>query len=184
MNARHASIAVLPFVNVSGDPEQSYLSDGITEDITVNLSKISALFVISRDMAYAQRSADANAAETAIALGVQYLLQGTVKKVDDHVRISAELVEGHTSRLVWSGRYDRWFEEIFEVQDEISHGIVHALRIKMLPKERDTLGQRLTHNSEAYRFYLMGRSYFHRGHTRRFLRLANQMQLHHHCPIK
>ena len=173
---RHqASIAVLPFVNMSGDPEQDYFSDGITEDIITDLSKISALFVVSRNTAFAYKGTTEELDRVASRLGVQYLLEGSVRKVNDRVRITAQLVEGRTNGHVWAERYDRKFQDIFGLQDDISHAIVDALRLRMLPKERETISQRPTYNSEAYRFYLMGRSFFHRGHTRRFLRLAKQM---------
>lgn len=175
-DSRHqASIAVLPFVNMSGDPEQDYFSDGITEDIITDLSKISALFVVSRNTAFAYKGTTEELDRVASRLGVQYLLEGSVRKVNDRVRITAQLVDGRTNGHVWAERYDRKFEDIFELQDDISHAIVDALRLKMLPQERETISQRPTYNSEAYRFYLMGRSFFHRGHTRRFLRLAKQM---------
>lgn len=175
-NGEHqASIAVLPFVNMSGDPEQDYFSDGITEDIITDLSKISALFVVSRNTAFTYKGSSEDLDRVASRLGVQYLLEGSVRKVNDRVRITAQLIDGRTNGHVWAERYDRKFEDIFELQDDISHAIVDALRLKMLPQERETISQRPTYNSEAYRFYLMGRSFFHRGHTRRFLRLAKQM---------
>ncbi|MCX7348708.1 MAG: adenylate/guanylate cyclase domain-containing protein, partial [Alphaproteobacteria bacterium] len=174
-NGHQASIAVLPFVNMSGDPEQDYFSDGITEDIITDLSKISALFVVSRNTAFTYKGASEDLGRVASRLGVQYLLDGSVRKVNDRVRITAKLIDGRTNGHVWAERYDRKFEDIFKLQDDISHAIVDALRLRMLPKERETISQRQTYNSEAYRFYLMGRSFFHRGHTRRFLRLAKQM---------
>lgn len=174
-DAHQASIAVLPFVNMSGDPEQDYFSDGITEDIITDLSKISALFVVSRNTAFTYKGTTEDLDRVASRLGVQYLLEGSVRKVNDRVRITAQLIDGRTNGHVWAERYDRKFEDIFELQDAISHAIVDALRLRMLPAERETISQRPTYNSEAYRFYLMGRSFFHRGHTRRFLRLAKQM---------
>jgi len=173
--AHQASIAVLPCINMSGDPEQDYFSDGTTEDIITDLSKISALFVVSRNTAFTYKGTTEDLDRVAAKLGVQYLLEGSVRKVNDRVRITAQLIDGRTNGHVWAERYDLKFEDIFELQDAISHAIVDALRLKMLPKERETISQRPTYNSEAYRFYLMGRSFFHRGHTRRFLRLAKQM---------
>ncbi len=174
-DGHQASIAVLPFVNMSGDPEQDYFSDGITEDIITDLSKISALFVISRNTAFTLKGSTEDLDRVAARLGVQYILEGSVRKVNDRVRITAQLIDGRTNGHVWAERYDRKFEDIFDLQDDISHAIVDALRLKMLPRERETLSQRPTFNSEAYRFYLMGRSFFHRGQTRRYLRLARQM---------
>lgn len=174
-SAHQASIAVLPFVNMSGDPEQDYFSDGITEDIITDLSKISALFVVSRNTAFTYKGSTEDLDRVASRLGVQYVLEGSVRKVNDRVRITAQLIDGRSNGHVWAERYDRKFEDIFELQDDISHAIVDALRLRILPEERETISQRPTYNSEAYRFYLMGRSFFHRGHTRRFLRLARQM---------
>ena len=160
---------------MSGDPEQAYFSDGITEDIITDLSRISALFVVSRNTAFTFKGIAEDLPRLATQLGVQYILEGSVRKANDRVRITAQLIDGRTNGHVWAERYDRKFEDIFELQDEISRAIVDALRLRMLPAERQTLGQRPTVNSEAYRFYLMGRSFFHRGHTRRYLRLARQM---------
>lgn len=173
--AFQSSIAVLPFANLSGDPEQNYFSDGFTEGVSARLSKISALFVVYRGLDFITRGASESLSELAVKLGVQYLLQGSVRRTDDEVLVTAQLVDGHVNKPVWSRRYDCSFAGVFDVQDSISRDIVDALRLKSLPEERATLNQRVTHDSEAYRFYLMGRSYFHRGHTRRFLRLAWQM---------
>ncbi len=173
--SHQAAIAVLPFINMSGDPEQDYFSDGITEDIITDLSKISALFVISRNTAFTYKGSTEDLDRVASRLGVQFILEGSVRKVNDRVRITAQLIDAHSKRHVWAERYDRKFEDIFELQDDISQAIANALRLKILPQERETLSQRPTFNSEAYRFYLMGRSFFHRGHTRRYLRLARQM---------
>ena len=174
-NSHEASIAVLPFVNMSGDPEQEYFSDGITEDIITDLSKISALFVVSRNTAFTLKGQHVDIGHTAARLGVQYILEGSVRKINDRVRITAQLIDGRTNGHVWAERYDRKFEDIFELQDDISRSIVSALRIRMLPKELETISQKPTVNTDAYRYYLMGRGFFHRGHTKRYLRLAKQM---------
>ncbi len=170
-----ASIAVLPFINMSGDPEQEYFSDGITEDIITDLSKISALFVVSRNTAFTFKGKNVDIDQVASRLDVQYILEGSVRKANDRVRITAQLVDGRTNGHVWAERYDRKFEDIFDLQDDISRSIVAALRIRMLPQELETLTQKPTVNAEAYRYYLMGRGFFHRGHTKRYLRLAKQM---------
>ncbi|WP_373503342.1 tetratricopeptide repeat protein, partial [Aestuariivirga sp.] len=170
-----ASIAVLPFVNMSGDPEQEYFSDGITEDIITDLSKISALFVVSRNTAFTFKGQNVDIDQVANRLGVQYILEGSVRKINDRVRITAQLIDGRTNGHVWAERYDRKFEDIFELQDDISRAIVSALRLRMLPQELEVITQRPTANTEAYRYYLMGRGFFHRGQTKRYLRLAKQM---------
>ena len=174
-HASEASIAVLPFINMSGDPEQEYFSDGITEDIITDLSKISALFVVSRNTAFTFKGKNVDIDQVAARLDVQYILEGSVRKANDRVRISAQLIDGRTGGHVWAERYDRKFEDIFDLQDDISRSIVAALRIRMLPQELETIIQRPTINAEAYRYYLMGRGFFHRGHTKRYLRLAKQM---------
>jgi adenylate cyclase len=170
-----ASIVVLPFTNMSGDPEQEYFSDGITEDIITDLSKISSLFVVSRNTAFTFKGQAVDIDQVAARLGVQFVLEGSVRKSNDRVRISAQLIDGRSNGHVWAERYDRKFDDIFELQDDISRAIVAALRLRILPQELETITQRPTENPEAYRLYLMGRSFFHRGHTKRYLRLAKQM---------
>ncbi len=172
---QQASIVVLPFTNMSGDPEQEYFSDGITEDIITDLSKISSLFVVSRNTAFTFKGQNVDIGQAAQKLNVQYVLEGSVRKINDRVRISAQLIDGRTSGHVWAERYDRKFDDIFELQDDISRAIVNALKVRILPQELETIVQRPTFNTEAYRFYLMGRGFFHRGHTKRYLRLAKQM---------
>jgi adenylate cyclase len=170
-----ASIVVLPFSNMSGDPEQDYFSDGITEDIITDLSKISALFVVSRNTAFTLKGHSVEIDQVANRLGVQYALEGSVRKSNNRVRITAQLIDGRTNGHVWAERFDRKFEDIFELQDDISRSIVDALRLKILPEEIETLFQRPAGNPEAYRYYLMGRGFFLRGHTKRLLRLARQI---------
>lgn len=170
-----ASIAVLPFVNMSGDPEQEYFSDGMTEDIITDLSKISSLFVVSRNTVFTFKGQNVDIDQVARRLNVQYVLEGSVRKVNDRVRITAQLIDGRTGGHVWGERYDRKFEDIFDLQDDISRSIVSALRVRMMPLELERLTQKPTVNTEAYRYYLMGRGFFHRGHSKRYLRLARQM---------
>lgn len=170
-----ASIVVLPFANMSGDPEQDYFSDGITEDIITDLSKISSLFVVSRNTAFTFKGQNVEIEQVSNRLGVQFVLEGSIRKSNNRVRITAQLIDGRTNGHVWAERYDRNFEDIFELQDEISRSIVAALRLKMLPDEVANLAQKPTGNPEAYRYYLMGRDFFHRGHTKRYLKLARQI---------
>ena len=173
--SHQASIAVLPFINMSGDPEQEYFSDGITEDIITDLSKISSLFVVSRNTAFTFKGQHVDIDQVANRLGVQYVLEGSVRKAKDRVRISAQLIDGRTNGHVWAERYDRDFADIFDLQDDISRSIVSALRVRILPGELETIALKPTVNTDAYRYYLMGRGFFHRGHTRRYLRLAKQL---------
>jgi adenylate cyclase len=131
--------------------------------------------VVSRNTAFTLKGQHVDIGHTAARLGVQYILEGSVRKINDRVRITAQLIDGRTNGHVWAERYDRKFEDIFELQDDISRSIVSALRIRMLPKELETISQKPTVNTDAYRYYLMGRGFFHRGHTKRYLRLAKQM---------
>ncbi|MEI8180321.1 tetratricopeptide repeat protein [Aestuariivirga sp.] len=170
-----SSLVVLPFVNMSGDPEQNYLSDGITDDIIARLSKISVLYVVSRDVAFSYQGSTEVFSQLALKLGVQYLLRGSVKKLGDRLLINVTLIDGHTQAQIWAKPYTFEFHGIFELQSFISGDIADALHLKVLPKERDTLNRRSTYSSESYRFYLMGRSYFNLSHTRRSLSLARQM---------
>jgi len=173
--SHQASIVVLPFTNMSGDPEQNYFSDGVTEDIITDLSKISSLFVVARNTAFTFKGQPVEVDQVANRLGVQYVLEGSVRKSGSRVRITAQLIDGKTNGHIWAERFDRNFEDIFALQDEISRSIVAALKLKLLPGEIETLSQRPTGNPEAYRYYLLGRDFFHRGFTKRSLRVARQM---------
>jgi adenylate cyclase len=161
------SVAVLPFANISGDPEQEYFSDGITEDITTDLSKVSALSVASRNTAFTFKNKAVNLAEVARTLGVTHVLEGSVRKAGNRIRITAQLIEGATDSHVWAERYDRELDDIFAIQDEISRAIVAALKVKLAPEEGAAIAQRSTTNPDAYEFYLMARRYWLGGWARR-----------------
>ena len=151
------SICVLPFVNMSGDPEQEYFSDGITEDIITDLSKVSALFVVARNTAFTFKGKVMDVKEVASALEVTHVLEGSVRKAGDRVRITAQLIDAKTGGHVWADRYDRDLTDIFAIQDEISKAIVAALRLKLLPEEKKAIETRGTQSVEAYNLYLMAR---------------------------
>jgi adenylate cyclase len=151
------SICVLPFVNLSDDSEQEYFSDGITEDIITDLSKISALSVVARNSAFTFKGKVVDAKEVARTMDVSHVVEGSVRKAGSRLRISAQLIAGDTGRHLWAERYDRDLTDIFEIQDEISHAIVQALELKLLPEEKKAIEHRGTSNAEAYRFYLMAR---------------------------
>ena len=151
------SICVLPFVNMSGDPEQEYFSDGITEDIITDLSKVSALLVIARNTAFTFKGKVMDVKEVARALDVTHVLEGSVRKSGDRVRITAQLIDSKTGGHVWADRYDRDLTDIFAIQDEISKAIVAALRVKLLPEEKKAIETRGTSSVEAYNLYLMAR---------------------------
>ncbi len=153
---RDRSICVLPFANMSGDAEQEYFSDGISEDITTDLSKISTLEVIARNTAFQFKGQSVDVCDIARKLGVSHLLEGSVRKAGGRVRITAQLIDGRSGGHVWAERYDRDLTDIFAIQDEISHSIVDALKLKLLPEEKRAI-DRGTENVDAYNLYLMAR---------------------------
>jgi TolB-like protein len=155
---RVLSIAVLAFANMSGDPEQEYFSDGISEDIITDLSKVSALTVISRNSAFALKGKHVDLPEVARQLNVTHVLEGSVRKVGGRVRITAQLIDGFTNAHLWAERYDRNLEDIFALQDEISQAIVKALKLKLLPDEKELIAERGTANVEAYDLFLRARA--------------------------
>ena len=154
------SVCVLPFLNMSGDPEQEYFSDGITEDIITDLSKVSALSVIARNTAFTFKGRALDVKEVANSLGVSHVLEGSVRKAGTRVRITAQLIDGAKGDHVWADRYDRELTDIFEIQDEISKAIVKALRLKLLPEEKKAIERRGTTNVDAYNLYLMARRHW------------------------
>jgi adenylate cyclase len=153
------SVCVLPFVNMSGDAEQEYFSDGISEDIITDLSKVSSLFVIARNTAFTYKGRNVDVAQLARQLRVSHVLEGSVRKSGGRVRITAQLIDGATGGHVWAERYDRDLNDIFALQDEISQAIVKALKLKLLPEEKKAIEQRGTTNLDAYNLYLMARQY-------------------------
>jgi len=154
---KRASVCVLPFINMSGEPEQEYFSDGITEDIITDLSKVSALSVVARNTAFTFKGQTVDVKEVAIKLGVTYVLEGSVRKAGNRVRITAQMIDGAEGDHVWADRYDRDLDDIFAIQDEISKAIVEALKVKLLPEEKKAIEQRGTSNADAYNLYLMAR---------------------------
>jgi len=154
------SICVLPFQNMSGDAEQEYFSDGISEDITTDLSKVSALAVTARNTAFMFKGQAVDVCDIARKLGVSHVLEGSVRKAGGRVRITAQLVDGATGDHLWADRYDRDLTDIFAIQDEISKAIVDALKIRLLPEEEKAIERRGTNNPDAYNLYLMARRYW------------------------
>lgn len=151
------SICVLPFANMSGEAEQEYFSDGITEDIITDLSKVSALSIVARNTAFMFKGQTVDVKEVARTLGVTYVLEGSVRKAGNRVRITAQLIDGAAGDHVWADRFDRDLDDIFAIQDEISKAIVDALKIKLLPEEKKAIETRGTSSVEAYNLYLMAR---------------------------
>ncbi len=152
-----ASIAVLPFTNLSGDPEQEYFADGLAEDLITDLSKITDLFVIAKHSAFTFKNAAANVTEIGERLGVEHVLEGSVRKAGNRVRITAQLVDANTGGHVWADRYDRDFGDIFALQDEITARIVSALKVSL---SAGATTNRRTESVEAYELNLKGRATF------------------------
>src|SRR5438552_16791180 len=135
LDKERPSIAVLPFNNMSGDPEQEYFSDGITEDIITDLSKVSGLFVIARNTAFTYKDKAVKAQQVCQELGVAFILEGSVRKAGSRVRVTGQLISSRDGGHVWADRYDRDLTDIFAIQDEITHAIVEELKVKLLPQE-------------------------------------------------
>ena len=156
------SIAVLPFTNMSGDPEQDYFSDGLTEDLITDLSKFSGLFVIARHSVFTYKGQTQKVEQVGRELGVQYVVEGSVRKAGERVRITAQLVEAATGRHVWGERYDRAWTHIFTVQDEIVQQIGATLRVEVVEAEQARVRRIPTENLTAYDAWLRGREYWWR----------------------
>ena len=154
------SIAVLPFVNMSGNPEQGYFSDGITEEIITGLSKIPRLFVTARHSSFAYKDQPVKVRQIGRELGVRYVLEGSVRRSGDRVRVTAQLIDVTTDKHVWAERYDRELKDIFEIQDEITMNIMIALQVKLTDGEQAALRAKGTSNLEAYLKFLQATEYF------------------------
>ncbi len=155
------SIAVLPFENMSGDPEQEYFSDGITEDIITELSKISGLFVIARHSAFVYKGQAVNLKDVGRDLGVRYVLEGSVRKAGNRLRITAQLIDATRDHHMWAERYDRDLKDIFAVQEEVARQVADALAVALKPGEAEQLAHAPTDNLDAYDFYMRARMSFY-----------------------
>lgn len=153
-------IIVLPFQNMSGDTEQEYFSDGISEDIITDLSKVSALDVVARNQAFSFKNKEIDIAAIGQSLAVSHVVEGSVRKAEGRVRITAQLIDADNCNQAWAERYDRELKDIFVLQDEISKAIVAALRLNLLPKEKRAIEQRQTSDSDAYNLYLKARQHW------------------------
>src|SRR2546425_3009378 len=156
------SIIILPFVNLSSDPEQEYFSDGLTEVLTGDLSKISTLFVISRNSAFTYKGKAVKVQDVSREMGVRYVLEGSVLKAGDQVRITVQLIDAATGYHLWSERYDGRLTDIFALQDEIVQKIVTTLKLQLTLQEHGYLMRKHTDNLEAYDAFLRGMEYFWR----------------------
>jgi len=153
------SIAVLPFDNLSGDPKQVYFSDGMTEDLITDLSKISGLFVIARNSSFQYKGKAADIKKISRELGIRYVLEGSVRRVEDKVRINAQLIDATTGGHIWAERYDRDLKDIFALQDEVTRKIVAALAVRLTEDEQKRLMHKYTNDMAAYDFFLQGLEY-------------------------
>ena len=153
------SIAVLPFTNMSGDADQEYFSDGISEDIITDLSKVSGLMVISRNSTFTYKGRAIDAKQVGRDLGVRYVLEGSVRKAGSRVRITGQLIDAVTGGHLWAERYDRDLTDIFEIQDDVTRRIVDALKVTLSPAENARLAGSGTHNIDAYDYFLHGREF-------------------------
>jgi adenylate cyclase len=167
------SIAVLPFTNMSGDPEQDYFADGMTEDIITGLSRARWLFVIARNSSFAYKGRSTDVKQVAQELGVRYVLEGSVRKVGERVRISAQLAEGTSGRQLWAKRYDRELSDIFAMQDEITETIIGAVEPELGKVERRRSAGKRPDNLDAWDLYQRGMSHLYE-YTKDDLQRAQQ----------
>src|SRR5256714_4007220 len=174
MKQDRPSIAVLPFNNMSGDPEQEYFSDGITDDIITDLSKGSGLSVIARHSSFSYKGKPLKVQQIGRELGVDFMLEGSVRKAGARVRVTGQLVNCKKGSHVWAERFDRDLTDIFAIQDEITHAIVEQLKVRLLPQEREAVEQIPTENIEAYTYCLRGRD-FYRRYIKHYLQLGRRM---------
>ena len=163
------TIAVLPFVNMSGEADNEYFSDGISEEILNLLTKLPQLKVSSRTSSFVFKGKDVNIPTVARELGVSNVLEGSVRRAGDQVRITAQLIETETDSHLWSETYDREMRDVFAIQDDIARSIVDALKVTLSPKERRALQNAATADARAYDFYLKGRKYFYAMNRRDFM---------------
>ena len=153
------SIAVLAFNNMSGDPEQEYFSDGISEDIITDLSKLSELRVIARNSTFTYKGKAVDVKQVGRDLGVRYVLEGSVRKAGNRVRVTGQLIDAASGEHIWADRFDRDLTDIFAVQDELTQEIISALRIKLTPEQKDRLARKNTIDEEAYDLFLRAREH-------------------------
>jgi adenylate cyclase len=155
------SIAVLPFENLSDDPEEGYFADGLTDDLITDLSKISGLFIIARNSVFAYKDKAVDVPDVARELGVRYVLEGSVRRAGERVRINAQLIDGTTGGHVWAERYDRDYADIFAVQDQVIEEIVGTLSVRLTETEQAQVARLPTESLEAYDYYLRAEQELH-----------------------
>ena len=154
--APRMSIVVLPFANLSDDREQQYFADGLTEDLTTDLSRLADMFVISRNTAFTYRNKPVDTKQIGRELGVRYVLEGSVRRSSNRLRVNAQLIDSETDGHVWAERFDRHVSDFFALQDEITTAIIGAIEPELLKSERDRIAERPEHNEDAYALYQRG----------------------------
>lgn len=154
------SIAVLPFDNLSQDSENEYFSDGLTEDIITQLSKLGELTVISRSSVMRYKNEERDLRQIGSVLGVATILEGSVRRSGDKLRISAQLVDTSADRQLWAETYDREMKDVFAIQSEVAEMIAMALKVELSPEEKERIEKSPTTNLTAYDFYLKGQEYY------------------------
>lgn len=154
------SVAVLPFKNISNDPQQDYFSDGITADLITDLSKLSALSVIAHNSVFSYKNQSVDVRKVGEELGARYIIEGSVRKAGDAVRISARLIDSQNGFNLWAERFDGTLTHVFDLQDEVTARIVDSLKVKLTQSERNRLAHKYTNSIEAYDYFLQGWQYF------------------------
>jgi adenylate cyclase len=162
VSVRKPSIAVWPFVNVSGDPEQEFFTDGLTEDIITELSRFRQLLVISRNAVFVHKGKPIKSQQIAREFGVDYVVEGSVRKAADRVRVTVQLIDGETETHLWAERYDRKLEDIFAIQDEVTSAIAATLFGRIEAARHDQVQRKPTENMAAYEYVLSGKVLHHR----------------------
>jgi adenylate cyclase len=162
VSVRKPSIAVLPFLNISGDPEQEFFADGLTEDIITELSRFRQLLVISRNAVFVHKGKPIKAQQIAREFGVDYVVEGSVRKAADRVRVTVQLIDGETETHIWAERYDRKLEDIFAIQDEVTSAIAATLSGRIEAARHDRVQRKPTENMAAYEYVLTGKVLHHR----------------------
>ena len=170
------TIAVLPFANISTDPENAYFCEGLAEELLNALSRIEGIKVAARTSAFALGGKNASINEIGVALGVKSILQGSVRRSGNRLRITAQLVNASDGYHLWSERYDREMRDIFDVQDEITLAVVNALKVQLLGEEKDAALKRYTDNTEAYHLYLKGRYFWFKSAPQEFRKSHDYFQ--------
>jgi TolB-like protein/class 3 adenylate cyclase/tetratricopeptide (TPR) repeat protein len=163
------SIAVLPFENMGGDPEQAYFADGITEDLITDLSKVGGLFVIARNSTFVYKGKARDVPEVARALGVRYVLEGSVRRGGGEIRVIAQLIDATTGGHVWADRYDGDMKNVFGLQDRVTRSVVAALAVELTKDDRERVARRGTANAQAYDVFLKGWQHYLRQTPEEFL---------------